>query len=424
MPKLKNRPPKYQKSGKYAVVYYHGKRIYLGLYGSPESHVAYSRFIAESRVNPTFHLEKGETDIAISELAAAFLEHTKATADSRSYSHCRVVVLEFLDKLYGDGTLVDDFKPSSLKLVREEMIRSGRFCRRTVNRYTHRIVAIFAWGVENELVKETTWRALKTVKTLPEGYPGTFDNEEREPVPDDVIKRTLPFMPPILRAMVIVQRLTGCRPSEIFKMRVGDIDRTRGNGLWYYVLKNHKTKKFIGEKEIPLGKPEQDLIAPYLEGKKPDAAVFSPRTAQEERHAEQRAKRKTKISPWQAARDKARATKPSRYGEFYTPSAYRQAIEYAIEKGNRKLKKDLKLRKDQQLPDEEKIPHWYPYQLRHSASTATELAHSDEDAQALLGHRTVNMTKRYTKTQKVRREALARKRLNPFDDEPKEVQEI
>ena len=67
-------------------------------------------------------------------------------------------------------------------------------------------------------------------------------------------------------------------------------------------------------------------------------------------------------------------------------------------------------------PGAELLPHWFPYQLRHSASTATELAHSDEDAQALLGHRTVNMTKRYTKTQKKRREKLAKMRVNPFDD--------
>jgi len=227
MPKLKNSPPEYQKSGKYAVVYHNGKRCYLGLYSSKESHVAYSRFLAERQANPTFHLEKGETDIAICELTAAFLDHTKVTSDSKDYSHCRVVVLEFMDKLYGDDIPVDNFKPGSLKLVREEMIRSRRFCRRTVNRYTHRIVSIFAWGVENELVKETTWRALKSVKSLPEGNPGTFDNEEREPVPDDVIRRTLPFMPPTLRAMVVVQRLTGCRPGEIFKIRVGDIDRTQ-----------------------------------------------------------------------------------------------------------------------------------------------------------------------------------------------------
>jgi integrase len=404
MPKLQNRPPKYCKVNNYAVVYHNGKPHYLGLYGTPESRVAYSRFIAESQANPTFHLTKGKTDTAVSELSAAFLEYAKATTNPNSYAHFRVIIVDFLDKLYGDDTPVDDFKPSSLKLVRAELIKSRRFCRRMVNRYTDRIISVFAWGVENELVHETTWRALQAVKSLPEGYPGTFDNEERQPVADDVIRRTLPFMPPMIRAMVIVQRLTGCRPSEIFNMRVGEIDRTRGDGLWYYVPKHHKTKKFIGKKEIPLGKPEQKLIAPYLEGKKPESAVFSPRTAQEERNAERKAKRKTKISPAQAARDKARAAKPSRYGEFYTPTGYRQAVGYAIKKANRRL------------PDGEKIPHWYPYQLRHSASTATELAHGDENAQALLGHTSVNMTKRYTKTQKTRREALARKRINPFDD--------
>ena len=58
MPVLKNRPPKYSKSGKYAVVYVNGERIYLGLYGSPESRAAYSRFVAESRASPAFALSK------------------------------------------------------------------------------------------------------------------------------------------------------------------------------------------------------------------------------------------------------------------------------------------------------------------------------------------------------------------------------
>ena len=46
MPKL-NRPPKYCKLNNYAVVYFNGKPRYLGQYGSPESKVAYSRFVAE-----------------------------------------------------------------------------------------------------------------------------------------------------------------------------------------------------------------------------------------------------------------------------------------------------------------------------------------------------------------------------------------
>jgi len=405
MPKLQNRPPKYCKMNKYAVVYVNSKPRYLGLYGSPESKIEYSRFVAELQANPhsIFFPPAERKHVTVRELTAAFLDQAAASTDQTEYGHCRIIVLDFLDKLYGNDFPVDDFKPRCLKLVRGQMVQSRRFCRRLVNNYTRRIVSIFAWGVEHDLVLETTWRALKTVKSLRKGEEGTRDNEERQPVPDDVIRRTLPFMPPTLQAMVQLQRILGMRPSEIFKMRVGDIDTTRGNGLWYYVPGSYKTSEFVGKIVFPLGKPEQELIAPYLVGKAPEAAVFSPRTAMQERNTEKRANRKTKISPSQAARDKARATKPPRYSEFYNRDSYRNAIEHAIAKGNKIL------------PGGEKIPHWFPYQLRHAAATAAELAHSDAEAQALLGHRTVNMTKRYSKAQLIQREKLARNRQNPFE---------
>ena len=190
MPK-QNKPPKYCKMGKYAVVYLPGKKkIYLGLYGSPESQVAYSRFLAERQANPTGYVapQKEGGSITIRELAAAFLDHAEATLDIKDYLHCRTVVFDFLLKLYGDNTLVDDFKPSSLKLVRENMIQSQRFCRNTINKYTKKIISFFTWGVEEELVQETTMRALKAVKSLPEGYPGTFDNPEREDVPYNALQ--------------------------------------------------------------------------------------------------------------------------------------------------------------------------------------------------------------------------------------------
>ena len=403
MPKLQKRPPKYCKMNKYAVVYYHGRPHYLGLHGSPESKVAYARFVAELQANPTVFPLKGEKQVLVRVLTATFLDHAKANIDPISYGHVRTVVLDFLDKLFGDNTSVDDFTPRYLKLVRKEMIQSGRFCRRTVNDYIFRIIAIFAWGVENDLVQESTWRALKIVKSLRKGEEGTFDNEERQPISDDVIRRTLPFMPPTLRAMVQLQRILGMRPNEIFKMRVGDIDTTQNNGLWYYVPGSYKTSRFVGKIVFPLGKPEQELIAPHLVGKAPEAAVFSPRAAMAERGADRRANRKTKMSPSHVAKDKARAAKPSPYSEFYNRDSYRNAIAHAIAKGNKVL------------PDGGKIPHWFPYQLRHAAATDAELAHSDADAQALLGHRTVNMTKRYSKAQLIQREKLARNRQNPFE---------
>ncbi len=95
-----------------------------------------------------------------------------------------------------------------------------------INEYTRRIVTLFGWGVEEGWVKSETWAVLRAVKPLSEGHVGTFDHDERADVPDDAIQRTLPFLPPMLKAMITVQRLLGCRPSEVFNMRVKEIDKT------------------------------------------------------------------------------------------------------------------------------------------------------------------------------------------------------
>ena len=407
MPKLKNRPPEYRQSGKYACVYIGGERIYLGLYGSPESKAKYTRLLAEMEANPVaVPLSDEKKQVTISELAAGFLVQAKASLNSTDYDHYRIIVLDFLEKLYGDRFPVDDFKPKCLKLVREEMVKSRRFCRNTVNRYTFRIISIFAWGVEMDLVPEKIWRTLKVVKSLKKGYPGTFDHPEREAVPYEIVAATLPFMPQTVAAMVQLQWLTGMRPSEVFNMRVGDIDRSReSESLWYYTPRHHKTEETIGKKPIPLGKAEQALIEPYLIGKKSADSVFSPRTAMKERAAEARANRKTKRTPSQRERDAKRAEKnESRVGEFYDRISFRNAVKYAIEKANRHGVKVL---------------HWSPYLLRNSNATMVELEHGLDAAQAQLGHVSANTTRRYSKAQLKIREALATNRRNPFGSEDK-----
>jgi integrase len=238
MPKLNNRSPKYSNINGRAVVYQNGKPVYLGgAYGSPESKAAYHRFIAglleakespvpiphsEAKASPAFAPPSKETLTTVRGLTAEYLDYAKVNADCTTYSFNRVVVLDFLAPLCGNGTPVDSFKPSLLKKVREEIVKSRRFCRRTANRCVNSIISIFRWGVENDLVQETTWRALKAVRPLQKGDLGTFEHEERQPVPDDVVRRTLPFMPPTLQAMVQLQRILGMRPNEIFNMRVGD----------------------------------------------------------------------------------------------------------------------------------------------------------------------------------------------------------
>jgi integrase len=393
MPKLKNQVPKYCRDRNQAFSWYNGRRIFHGAWGTPEAKKNYKRFLAALEENPDLPLQTGKGGGAlIAELANGFLKHIESQMDKSHVTHFKLAIGYLVD-IYGDIP-VDEFSPKKLKVCRNQMVKTGKLCRRMVNDYANRIVRIFSWGVEEELVKADIVTALREVKSLRKGSPGTFDNPPREAVGEDVIRQTLPFLAPVVAAMVIVQWLTGCRPSEIFKMRVRDIDRSRKNGLWYYTPESHKTEEHIGKKSSPLGKPEQELIAPYLEGKEPEEAVFSPRIAVRERAAQARARRKSPLTPSQLARQERQNV-----GEFYDKDSYRRAVEYGIKKGNR---------------HGQSIPHWTPYLLRNAAATEIELEHGLDAAQAQLGHTTADMTKRYSAAQLKQREKLARERRNPF----------
>ncbi|MDR0329052.1 MAG: site-specific integrase [Planctomycetaceae bacterium] len=406
MPKLKNRLPKNCRDRNQAFSWYDGKRIYHGVWGSPEAEKNYKRFIAALLESPALPLQAegdslpigGGSEVLVSEIAIAFLDSIESQMDKNEYMLFKYAV-GYLVEVYGE-LAVNDFSPKKLKIIRSRMVSAGTLCRNTINKYIGKIRRIFSWGVGEEVVQSTIADALKAVKDLRKGEDGTFDHLECEAVPEWVIAATLPFLPPVVAVMVMVQYLTGMRPSEVFKMRVGDIDQSRDNGLWYYSPK-HKTEVHIGKKPIPLGKSEQKLIAPYLVGKKPVDSIFSPKTAQRERAAEARANRKSKRTPSQRARDAQRAEQnASKVGEFYNRGSYRNAVKYAIEKGNR---------------HGVKIPHWSPYQLRKSAATAIELEHGLDEAQAQLGHTSADMTKRYSKAQLKQREKLAHSRVNPFE---------
>jgi integrase len=403
MPKIK-RPPKYAKLKKYAVVYLNGKTHYLGLYNSPESRKEYARICAEMEGNPSFSLH-GEKEVTLDEVAIAYLDHAERLFDKSHYENYQTA-LKFATDLYGHRP-VAEFSPLKLRTVRDVIVRTRgtKCCRKTINRLVDRVRTALSWGVSMELLESRIVDNLRKVKPLPKGTLGTFDHKKRRPVSEDTIRRTLPYLPPVLRAMVVIQWLTGCRPSEIFRMRVGEIDRDYAPGLWGYIPAHHKTEQYTEEdKEIPLGLPEQKFLAPYLEGKTAGQAVFSPGQAVLERAAEKRANRKSKRTPSQKARDEARAVQPRKYAEFYDKDSYNQAITYAIEKANRNL-----------AEGEKPVPHWFPYMLRHSAGTETSRTQGKDKAKALLTHASIETTEIYDHADLEVRKELALNRRNPFD---------
>ena len=162
MPKLTKSLPSYRlhkRSGQ-AVVTLSGVDRYLGPYGSPESHDAYDRAIAEWLVEG--RIVPGTTEvpdsITIIELMAAFMEwadtyYRRADGTSTAEPETIALALRPLKALYAHLP-ASEFGPKKLTAVREAMIKLG-WCRNVCNKQTGRIRAMFRWAVERELMNGT-----------------------------------------------------------------------------------------------------------------------------------------------------------------------------------------------------------------------------------------------------------------------------
>ncbi len=105
------------------------------------------------------------------------------------------------------------FRPRRLLTVRGAFVDSERYARKQVNDHVGRIKRLFAWGVEHELVPGRVPERLRSVRGLRRGKTTASDNPPVRAVSDATIALTMPWLPPVVRAMVQLQRLTGARPG-------------------------------------------------------------------------------------------------------------------------------------------------------------------------------------------------------------------
>jgi integrase len=136
--------------------------------------------------------------------------------------------------------------------------------------------------------------------------------------------------------------------------------------------------------------------------------LFQPREAREQFDAERRAKRKSKVPPWQAVR-KLKARPKCAPGERYPMSSYDHAAMVACDTGFPPLphlaqrKDETKKEWQQRIRAEgwEEVKHWrhehrwHPHQLRHARATEMHREAGLDAARAVLGHRTPTITEVY-----------------------------
>jgi integrase len=383
MPAKPRKVPSYRlhKPTGQAVVRLDGRDIYLGKHGTEESQEAYRRKIAEWLTAGTAAAPAGQggtmvssAALTVSELIAAFWEHAE-----RHYRHADGTptteipnyrnTLRPLRRLYG-GTLAADFGPLKLKAVRQALIDSG-LCRKTVNQRIGRLVRVFKWAVENELVPPSVHHGLKAVAGLRKGRSDARETEPVKPVPDAYVEAIKPHVSRHIWAMIQLQRLTGMRPGEVAIMRTCDLD-TSGR-VWVFKPERSKMEHLERPRTIYLGPKAQEILKPWLRTEL-TAYLFSSAKAMAEQSAERRRSRKTPLTPSQRARKRKRNPRRAPGVRYTTRSHYHTVMRACRRAG---------------------VPGWHPNQLRHNAATLLRKEFGVDTARVILGHSTPVVTEVY-----------------------------
>jgi len=383
MPRQRNLTPSYlrhRKSGQARAVWTDAagirhQKLLPGAFNSPESKVAHARLALELAATSSPVASSG-SDLTIVDLLLAYLNHAEryyAGPDRRPTKEfdCMKAAVRPLRELYGDLP-VTRFGPLALRAVRERMIQSG-LCRALINRRIDRVKRVFKWGVAEELVPISAYEALRTLSGLRLGRTEARESKPVQPVPDEHVLATLPHLPDHIRVMVELMFHTGMRPSEVCGMKLVLIDRSDDN--WLYRPAEHKTAYKGKTRVIPLGPRARRVLESFLQERSlcDDEPLFSPSRAREERFLRMRQTRRSKVQPSQQDRKKQRPQKIP--GEVYGTAAVCRAVAATCKRVG--------------------VPHWHPYQLRHSFATRVRKQHGLEAAQVLLGHARADVTQVY-----------------------------
>lgn len=260
----------------------------------------------------------------------------------------------------------DEFRPEDLEKLRSELMSTGYYLMRKVdgkmfkqhrkytrtglNHFIERIRKIFRWAFERGRISQPTISRINAVHLLQPDHPGAPESPEIRFVPDAIVEATLPHLHPILRAMVQVQRFSGCRASEVIGMTMSQIDRTDPD-CWVYIVNRHKTQRLGKLRFVPLGPRCQEVLQPFL--REDDLPLFSP------------------------AEKTGRFAGKRRPGLAYTLSSYAAAIRKVCAKHG--------------------LTAWTPRQLRKTAAQRALEAKNmtSREVADLLGHSSPEVTKRF-----------------------------
>jgi integrase len=345
--------PKYRihKASGQARVTLNNKTYYLGKYGTKKSWEKYYELIENYTRNKYHHNTDNKeintttpptktsiNNITCHQLCIEFLDDNKKTLRKPAYSKYKSVIKTVLQ--YYKKIPVNDFAPNSLMFIQDKWVKMN-YTKDTITAYSQALKNIFKWGHLHYYVKPDTLLDLKLTPNSPHDE-NIKENRKVSPVPLDLVEKTLPHLPQNVQDIIRLQLHTAARPQDICNMTKNEINTSQE--IWIYNPLNHKTKHKNKTRIIPLGPNAQKILTPYL----------------------------TNTPEHQQRLFYTKKDKP------LTPNIYSQYIRHCCKK--------------------EKLPHWHPNQLRHTAATELRKRYGIENTKILLGHTSIRTTQIYAET--------------------------
>ena len=317
-----------------------GKDYWLGQFGTPESKRRYAELLDR--------LAKGELDappgtppstsgvVSVNELCLRFVTDQfpkYRRPDGSESAECDCYRGVFkILRRLYGETPVAEFGPLRLRKVRDCMVDAG-WCRRFVNKQVGRLRHLFRWGISWEIVPPSVAEALKSVEALRPGDTKAPDHPAKQAVPLDHVEKIKAGMRQRNRDLVDLLLFSGARAGELLSLRTADIDQS--GSIWKAALRQHKNKWRGHARTLYFGPKGQLILRRYLKPDDADARLF-PLTV--------------------------------------------HGLSGAITRGCERAK----------------VPHFTAHNLRHTAATVARDELGIEYAQAVLGHKTIDMTAHYS----------------------------
>lgn len=393
MPTLKARPPKYCRYRNGARVTIHGHTHYLpGAFNSDESLAEYRRLVAQWGAGMVVQPEAAESDgtaITVAEVFEGYRVYAEAYYGDVPRGRYRnlLPVIKSVGLLFADLP-AHEFSPKKLKIARQTFVAAG-YTRGHCNTCVQRVIAVFRWAVEEELVPGSVVHALEAVRPLQRGHTPAPEGKVVHAVPEATVDATLPHLGPVVQDMIRLQLVAGCRPGELCTMTPGQIDRRKD--VWLYRPAQHKNLHHGHARVIALGPKAQDILRKYLL-RAADAPCFSPREAFAQHLDEKHDRRATPAHQGNRPVAAKRKRRIAELGDHYTVASYRRAIERACDRAFPAPKETV----GDALTKWKQSHRWTPHRLRHTAGTVVREQYGLDGAQAVLGHRNARVSEIYS----------------------------